>query len=132
MSLALREARTPVRSAKIARRAGTLKSSSVRQPRWPIGLREPPRRLGAFGIREQPGPSRLPDRVLQRELRSASPDKPLRDGELVMIAEELRGRPGANCLNRKDSLGQVRQLISMPSSWSGKVTFSYPLAGVRT
>jgi hypothetical protein len=32
-------------------------------------LLEPPRRLGAFGIREQPRPSRLPDLVFQRELR---------------------------------------------------------------
>jgi len=58
------------------------------------GARKAPRGLVAFGVGEQPGPARLPDLVFQRELRTALPDQPRRDGELVVVGEELPGRTG--------------------------------------
>jgi len=62
------------------------------------GACQPPRCFGAFLIGEQSGPSRLPDLVLQREFRSASPHEPRGDDEHVMIGQELLGRPGSSDL----------------------------------
>jgi hypothetical protein len=60
------------------------------------GACQPPRRLSAFIIGEQSGPSRLPDLVLQREFRPASPHEPRGDYEHVMIGQELPGRPDSS------------------------------------
>jgi hypothetical protein len=60
------------------------------------GACQPPRRLGAFIICEQSGPSRLPDLVLQREFWPTSPHEPRGDYEHVIIGQELPGCPDSS------------------------------------